>query len=341
MRYTRAQLDDFKRGVDEAEHVALVQPERIDADSLGSSLGLESALTDLNKTVTMFCYDDVPPYLQHLPGWDRVTNQLPGTYDMAIVVDSATLSQLEKTWAQYKGTIMNRPLYCIDHHRSTAGQLEGDNVGLLVDEEAGASAQQIVELAREFDWYIDAEAAYSLAAGIKADTVNLSTKKTTSRTFSAMGYLVDRGADLELLRYNIEQSNSLDPESLPLKATALQRTRFFKDNRIAITYFTREEYNSLGDDQLVIERMKHDLRALSGVDISVTITERNGYSNASMRANLDVAGKTADHFGGGGHDRAASCRFPDVGHEEVIEEIVPVISGYIDEQDRADVAAAQ
>ncbi len=340
MIYTQEQLDDFKQHVDQAEHVVVVQAEHVDADSLGSSLGLESALTDLGKTVTMFCHDDVPPYLHHMPGWDRVTNELPDTYDVAILVDSSTLNQLEKTWSKHKGTILNRPLFCIDHHASTTGQLEGENITLLIDEEAGASSQQIVELAREFDWHIDAEAAYGLAAGIKADTVNLSTKNTTSRTFAAMGYLVDRGADLELLRYNIEQSNSLSPSEIPLKATALQRAQFFDDNRIAITYFTQEEYNGLGDDQLVIERMKQDLRMIKGVDISVTITERNGYSNASMRANLDVARKTAEHFGGGGHDRAASCRFPDVTHEQVIEEIVPVISEYIDEEDKATADAA-
>lgn len=333
MTYTSEQLEYLKTRIDEAEHIVIMQAEHVDADSLGSSLGLESALTDMGKTVTMFCYDPVPSYLQHLPGWDRVTAELPDTYGLALMVDSSTMNQMEKTWSKYKGTIRKRPLICIDHHASTTGQLEGDNITFLVDETAGASGQQVVELARQFDWHIDADAAYALASAIKADTVNLATRKTTSRTFDAMGYLVDCGADLELLRYNIEQSSSLPPGDLPLKAAALQRTQFFKDNRIAITYFTREEYESLGDDQLVIERMKQDLRMIKGVDISVTITERNGYSNASMRANIGVARQTAEHFGGGGHDRAASCRFFDVGHEEVIERIVPVISGFIDEHE--------
>lgn len=333
MTYTKKQIQDLKKQIDDAQHILIMQAEHVDADSLGSSMGLESALVALGKKVTLFCHDGVPDYLKHIPGWDRVTDELP-TYDLAILVDSSTLNQLEKTWSKYKGEIMNRPLICIDHHDSTTSRLEGENVTLLVDEKAGASGQQVVELARELDWHIDEEAAYALASAIKADTMNLSTYKTTPRTFDAMGYLVERGADLEKLRYNIEQTSSILPKDLPLKATALGRTQFFKNERIAITYFTREEYESLGNENLVIERMKQDLRMVRGVDVSVTITERKGYSNASMRANVDVARVTAEHFGGGGHDRAASCRFSDVTHEEVIEQIVPVISGFIDEYEK-------
>lgn len=332
MIYSKKQIQTLKKQIDEAEHIVIIQAEHVDADSMGSSMGLESAFTALGKKVTLFCYDVVPDYLKHIPGWDRVTDELPA-YDLAVLVDSATLNQLEKTWSKHKGEIMNRPLICIDHHNSVTGQLEGENITLLVDENAGASGQQVVELARELDWHIDAEAAYALAAAIKADTVNLSTYKTTARTFDAMGYLVNCGADLEKLRYNIEQTSSIMPKDLPLKATALARTQFFKNDRIAITYFTQEEYESLGNETLVIERMKQDLRMLRGVDISVTITERKGYSNASMRANVDVARVTAEHFGGGGHDRAASCRFADATHEDVIEQIVPVISGFIDEHE--------
>lgn len=332
MNYTQQQLDTFKTAIDEAQHIMVMQAERIDADSLGSSLGLEAALTKLGKQVTLFAYDEVPNYLRHMPGWDRVTSNIPNNYDIAILVDSSTINQLERTWADHKGTITKRPLFCLDHHASTTGQLEGENIILMVDDEAGASGQQVTELAQHFGWEIDAEGAYALASAIKADTVNLATKKVSSDTFAAMGHLVECGADLEQLRYNIEQSSSITPADLPLKATGLQRVQFFKDEQIAITYFTQEEYESLGEDQLVIERMKQDLRMIKGVEVSVTITERKGYSNASMRANIDVARKTAEHFGGGGHDRAASCRFFEADHKQVIEQIVPKLSELIDEQ---------
>lgn len=332
MNYTHAQLDALENAVSAAEHVLILQPERIDADSLGSSLGLESALTHMHKRVTMFAYDTVPDYLHHMPGWDRVQSDMPSDYDAAILVDSSTLNQLEQTWADHKGTILNRPLFCIDHHDSETAQLEGENITLLVDPSAAASGQQVAELAQHFGWHIDADAAYALASAIKADTVNLAVRKVSSATFAAMGFLVECGADLELLRYNIEQSGSILPKDIPLKAQALQRVQFFHDEQIAVTYFTQEEYETLGDDQLVIERMKQDLRMIRGVLVSVTITERNGYANASMRANIDVARAAAEHFGGGGHDRAASCRFFETDHEGVIAELVPKLKELLNEQ---------
>lgn len=330
MNYTQEQLQTLQRMIEEANHIVVMQAETVDADSLGSSLGLEAALTALGKQVTLFCKDAIPAYLQHLPGWDRVVADLPNEYDLAILVDSATLSQLERTWSEHKGTIMKRPLVCLDHHSSQTNLLEGENITFMIDDTAGACGQQVTELAQYFDWEIDVEAAYALASAIKADTVNLSTKKVTDRTFGAMGFLVNQGADLEKLRYNIELNSSLPPKDVPLKAQALARTQFFKDNQIAITYFTQEEHEALGDERLVIEQMKQALRMIRGVLVSVTITERKGYSNASMRADIDIARQTAEFFGGGGHDRAASCRFFDAKHEEVIEQIVPKISELID-----------
>ncbi|MEX0748596.1 MAG: DHH family phosphoesterase [Candidatus Saccharimonadales bacterium] len=331
MNYTPELLLRFGTLLDEASHVVVMQAEHIDADSLGSSLGLEAALTKLGKQVTLYCHDEVPSYLKHFPGQDRVTQNLPGKYDLAILVDSSTHSQIERTWSEHKAALSRRPFVCIDHHVSTNNQINGANVLLLLDDTAGASGQQVVELAQHYGWELDAEAAYVLAAAIKSDTVNLSTRYTSAATFRAMAYLVEQGVDLEELRLNVEKVSSIPATQLHLRAEVLARTSFFKDNQIAVTYFTAEEYKLLSEDKLLIERTKHELRTLQEVEIAVVITERKGYSNASMRANVGVARLTAEHFGGGGHDKAASCRFENATHTEVTEAIVPVIERLLDE----------
>lgn len=330
MIYNDQDLNAFKEYVDTAKHILVLQAEHIDADSLGSSLGLEQLLEDQGKKVTMFCIDKVPDYLKHLPGWDRVTDELPDKFDITILVDSATANQLEKTLQRHKNVLVKKPFIMIDHHASRTGRIEFASLDLC-DDTAGASGQQVTEIARHFGWPIDSDSAYALAAAIKADTVNLSTESTSKRTFEAMGYLVENGLDLESLRHNFEQTQSIEPAHVALRGSVLKRAQFFHDDQIAISYYTEEEYKSLGEETLLVEKTKHDLRVVKGVAISVTITERKGYSNASMRANLPVARSVAEHFEGGGHDRAASCRFFNAGHDEVIKKMVPVITKYIDQ----------
>lgn len=333
MNYDATALLQFKELIDKAKHVVIIQAERIDADSLGSSIGLEAALMHAGVKTTLYCYNEVPSYLRHIPGWDRVTNELPNHFDISILVDSSTTNQLERTWAEHKKPLLNKPFVCIDHHMSETGRVEGENVLYLIDKQAGASSQQVVELTRHFGWNIDKDSAYALASGIKADTVNLSTKQTTAATFTAMAYLVEQGADLESLRAAIEKTSSIPADQLHLRGEVLKRTQFFRDNTIAFTYFTAEECDLLSEDKLLIEKMKHELRTLQEVEISIVITEKSGYSNASMRANIDVARLVAEHFGGGGHDRAASCRFEDMTHEGVIEKMTPVLEEKMDAYD--------
>lgn len=323
MSYAAKDLQQFKSLINAADHVVVLQAEHVDNDSLGSALGLENLLTDLGKQVTLYSADEVPAYLKHVSGWDRVISDLPAKFDLSILVDSATTQQLDKTLSQHRGALSKRPFIIIDHHGSATGSIDFATLR-LIDNRAGASSQQIVELAEHFKWHFDSEAAYALAAGIKADTVNLSTINTTGATMRAMATLVDSGVDLERLRLNIEANSALPQGQVALRSLALKRARFFVKGKVAITYFTQAEYESLGDNPLVVEKVKHDLRTVQGVALSITITERGEYANASMRANLPVARSVAEHFGGGGHDKAASCRFTKTATADIIKLMVPV-----------------
>ena len=324
MKYTKTDLKAFKDTIESVDHILLLQPERLDADSLGSALALGDIFAKLGKKVTHYCYSEVPTYLHHMCGWEQIGYTMPTDFDATILVDSATKNQLERTFSEYKDLLSSKPFIVIDHHNSRTGEIDFATLSLL-DDKAGASSQQVVELAENFGWEFGADSAYVLAAGIKADTVNLSTAKTSPETLMAMAKVVEVGADLEQLRLNIEKTSSIPVEQLPLRIKYLERAKFYHHNKVVFTYFTLEEYESLGLDKLLIEQAKNDLRMLEEVDISVTITLRKNYANASMRANVPVANLVAEYFGGGGHDKAASCRFFDMNEEQVAEEMLPVL----------------
>lgn len=324
----KAEYTALKNYLDAAQRIVVLQSERVDTDSLGCALALEHFLAESGKQVTLFAAAPVPGYLKHLNGWDRVTDELPADFDLTILVDGASLHQLERTWAAHQGALAKRPFIIIDHHSSTTGEIPIATLKLI--EPAGACGEQILRIANKFGWPLNPEVAYFLGASIRVDTAGLTSPGVGADTFRAMAQLVEAGFSPEQLRINIDKYGAMPVDQLPLKVQALDRTRFFHQNQIAATYFTAEEYESLGGDRAVIEKMKLELRFLQGVDVSVVITERQGYTNASMRANLPVARVVAEQFGGGGHDMAASCRFENADHKTVIDKIIPVISEQLD-----------
>ena len=89
-------LDTAKQFIQSANNIVIIQAENPDGDSLGSSLALEEVLSDLGKTVTLYCPVDIPKYLHYIRGWDRVQNDFPFQADAAIIVDTSADVLLSK-----------------------------------------------------------------------------------------------------------------------------------------------------------------------------------------------------------------------------------------------------
>ena len=104
------QIDTIGKIVNDAKHIVVVQADNPDADSLGSALALENILGESGKQVSLYCGVDIPTYLRHLSGWDRVTRELPASFDAVIVVDVGNeilLEQLDLT--KQKGMLASKP----------------------------------------------------------------------------------------------------------------------------------------------------------------------------------------------------------------------------------------
>ena len=77
-------FDTAQQLIQSADNIVIIQAENPDGDSLGSSLALEEVLSDLGKTVTLYCPVDIPKYLRYIRGWDRVVGDFPARADLAI-----------------------------------------------------------------------------------------------------------------------------------------------------------------------------------------------------------------------------------------------------------------
>lgn len=295
--------------LDAATKIVIVQADNPDVDSLASSLALEAILENNGKKVTLYCGVDLPSYLHYLPGWGRVSIDMPKHFDASIIVDTSSdslLLQLGKSGS--KAWLASKPSIVLDHHATKATI---SFASVIVNYPAVATAEIIYELAAQLNWKIDKECGDLLAMGILSDSLGLMSQSTSARSIHIIGDLVEDGVNLAQLESLRRETLRRDPELIHYKGRLLERVEFHAGNRIAIVSIPWEEiekYSPLyNPSMLVID----DMRLAKDTDVAIAFKiYKDGKVTAKIRCNygFGIADKLSEHFGGGGHPMASGFK---------------------------------
>lgn len=296
--------------VSDAKHIIVLQADNPDGDSLGSALALEAILSEMGKIVTLVCNVDMPSYLRHLPGWDRVVKDIPHAFDATIIVDTSTESLFEDT-KQGFNWIKTKPVIVLDHHMESGG-LSFATVSVV--EPVVATSELIHTIARELKWPLPIDACNMMVMSIMSDSLGLTTPNTTADSFRVVADLVERGVNIAELDAARRDLMKKDPVLIPYKGELLKRCEFSVGGKLAsvtIPWREIEQYSPLyNPTMLVID----DLRMTVGVEVVVGYKiYADGKITAKIRCNYGapVASKLAEQFGGGGHPYAAGFKILD------------------------------
>lgn len=301
----------IKQLVDDAQKILIIQADNPDADSIASALALEQILEELGKHTYLYCGIDMPGYLKYLPGWDRVNQELPSSFDLSIVVDASTMTLLAKIAESGKqGTVARKPCIVLDHHAEVESPIPFATVNLTRTDVA-STGELIYHLAQGLDWPLDKTSAEFIMTSILGDTQGLTNDLTTAGTYRVMAELVELGVDrpaLEELRRNMSK---MHPDIFRYKAKLIERTELHIDGKLALVDIPNDEimqYSPLYNPNALIQ---FEQLQTEGVIVSVSIKHYNdGRITASIRCNRDapIASDLAAHFGGGGHKYAAGFK---------------------------------
>ena len=80
------EAEKIREIIEDAKTIVVIQADNPDIDSLASALALESILSALGKDVNLYCGVDPPSYLHYLPGWGRVSKDMPKQFDAAFIL---------------------------------------------------------------------------------------------------------------------------------------------------------------------------------------------------------------------------------------------------------------
>ena len=179
---------------------------------------------------------------------------------------------------------------------------------------------------------IDREVATAIYTGILTDTGGFRYSNTSPEVMAIASRLLQAGvngpelAELLLERMSFGQMQMIQ--------RGLSRLAFSEDKRIGWLWVTSEDLDETGATNEDLEGLVNYPRNIEGVEVGMLFKE-NGQS--SVKVSLRSAGSVnvaavAQHFGGGGHVRAAGCRLTDP-LPEVITKVVDVVKKAMVEHD--------
>lgn len=292
-----------------AGHILLLTDERIDGDTMGSTMGLYHVLTDLRKPVTVFSPKPLPDTFKFLPGVDVIRRDaqvfLDPTIDLVIISDCSDGEYLKK----FLPTMAHKvPLIVFDHHATNPlyGTIN------LVEPTAASSADVVWRFVKSTGWQVSAEAAQGFLTGIYTDTDVFSTPNTTQAALDASTELVKLGADPKV----IVRHHMMNRSVTALRLWGLVFGRLFHDDEFdaVATAITRKDLEAFGakeDDLKPISNFLNEMLEEKHEVVLVYYEKDDGSVKGSLRSRgRDVAKIAEQKYGGGGHKLAAGFKIP-------------------------------
>ncbi|SMC23154.1 tRNA nucleotidyltransferase (CCA-adding enzyme) [Desulfacinum hydrothermale DSM 13146] len=220
-----------------------------------------------------------------------------------VLVDTRQASRIGKFRELIEAGRVEVHIY--DHHPDAEDDVHGS---VEVVKPVGATVTLLTELIRQRGIPLSSEEATMLILGIFEDTGSFTFSSTTPEDFRAAAYLVEQGADLNMVSDLV--TRELTAEQVALLNELLQSARTYNINGVDVCVATVSVDKYVGDFAVLV----HKLKDMENLDVIFALArmEDRIYLVARSRIPEVNVGEIAAHFGGGGHATAASATIRDL-----------------------------
>lgn len=288
-----------------------------DGDCIGATLALslylkkrlpEAEITVFSDEITP-CFDCIEGIKQFNYAFDK---EQPEVFIIVDTIDNR-IGNGEKYFKNAKKTIN------IDHHISNA---EGCGTVNYVVPTASSASELIYDLMDKS--YMDKEIAEAIYLGIAHDTGIFKYSNTAPKTLRIVAELIEYGFDYPTL-LDVTYYEKTYLQNLVL-ARILLESKLHLDGKVISGFINLKTMAEMGVTGKDFDGVINQLRITKGVDCAVFMYQINAVTyKVSLRSKkiADVA-KVAEHFGGGGHVRAAGFYYKGE-PEEILAEILKLV----------------
>jgi len=324
--FTHRQIYDL---LTNAARPVFICDERLDGDSLGSSLALALHLKDRGVSVPIYVSEAIPDQYQFLPGIEQTTTDVSifqdPAVDLVVVFDCSDANFVQSLLRD----MLHRPtLVNIDHHATNARY--GDVNQVIVD--SPATAQVVHQFFAENQIIPSRDMATCLLTGICFDTTVFSNSATGERALNAASDLMMCGGRIQDVIRHIYQSRSVS--ALRIWGEALSRLDTHAPSGAVFTFITVSDLEKSDLEPDEVDGLSNFLQLVVNAHTLFVIRETDaGEMKVSMRSSLHDVSRVAKAFGGGGHHKAAGFQTPrgafvcdEAGCHELVEKAMAVLN---------------
>jgi len=322
-------VSDFSKKVDvltmfdyikQAKNIALIGHDKIDWDSLWSTMALKYWLENKfpEKKITAYTNRKYPSVFDFLKPdinyWENL--KIDEDTDLIITLDAANLDRLGQLYENNKEKFEKTTIINIDHHISNSNFWAIN----LVDGTSPATAQFLYEILKFLDnnitnlvggWlkkWIDEKVATYLLLWILTDTQVFMIPLANDKTLQIASELIQQGADKQKLINKIFLSKSLG--ELKLQGLVLDRIREIEKNWVKAywSYYVNDDLISLWldpEDSWLGRALPSVLMQINDADFVALWKIKDDETSVSFRSKEFDVNKLASKLWGWGHKNAA------------------------------------
>lgn len=283
--------------IDSSRYILIITHVNPDPDTICSGLALSNYLFENRIKHKVFNVGkNLPTNLDFIKRYEKITDQVPKSYDLIISVDCGSKNRLG---IEIPDDI---PFINFDHHKSN------DNFGTvnIVDINKSSTSEIIYDFFRFNGLYITKNTAEALYVGIYDDSLAFTTPRCDEHTYDKINFLVKCGASPVYIADKFIKRDSLAKyRILPKIFDSLD---LLDEGKVATIYATKEWFDETGANSLETEVALSMVLNIAIVKIAIYFRVVNNKVRVSLRSKEDIdVSKVASAFGGGGHANAAGC----------------------------------
>lgn len=287
--------------LEQAETVAIGGHIRPDGDCVGSCMGLYQYIRDNynHKRVDVYL-EEIPEVFRFIKATDDIKHEISEdmNYDLFICLDCGDETRLGFSAPLFKAA---KHTLCIDHHISNKAFAEHN----YIIPEASSTSELVYNLLDEEK--ISLEIAEALYMGIAHDTGVFQYSCAKPATFRVAAKLLEQNVDAPTIIDNTYYEKTYAQNKI--LGHAILKSQLILGGKCIVSFITKKEMEEFGVTPKDLDGIVSQLRITKGVEVAVFMYElEEGTFKVSLRskryANVSAV---AQHFGGGGHVRAAGC----------------------------------
>jgi len=330
---TEYQISQFHQKLASSKKIAVCTHYNPDGDAIGASLALKSFFTARGFEVTCVVPNNIPEFLQWMPGADAIINshkqfkEAKKTLleaDMLFLVD---MSAEHRSGVDLENILLQTNAYkiLIDHHLNPTAKC--DLIYSVID--TTSTCENVYRFFTKItdQPFLNLELGACIYTGIITDTGSLSFSCNKPETYILLAKLIELGVDGEKIHSEIFDNYA--ESRIRLLGFCLNTLKVFPDLGTSYMYITQEEMKKNNFKDGDTEGFVNYGISLKGINFTAFFIERDKRIRISFRSkgDFDVNQFAQFYFRGGGHKNAAAAYHYDTLENAIkyFEEIIKTV----------------